>query len=145
MKDNCNAFRPCAVHELETDGMPSIRQKDLGPEPFSACSARLRKIAASRCPGARSARLYAVGKSVSRTPPSSRSKTSASPPRLSAAQGAFRGPIDGRQNVLERRFILIVEHAASERSAIPTAGCQEFKQFAGCQGRAARWIEIAVD
>ena len=47
--------------------------------------------------------------------------------------GALRGPIDGRQNVLERCFVLVVEHSASERAAVPTAGCQELEQFAGAR------------
>ena len=45
-------------------------------------------MAASRGLGARSARLWAVGSRVTRTPSSSRSKTSASPPRESAARRA---------------------------------------------------------
>ena len=68
-------------------------------------------MAPSRGLGALSARLDDVGKSVTRTPSTSRSKTSASPPRLSAAPDRAAGRSIEAQNILDGRLVLIVKHS----------------------------------
>ena len=59
--------------------------------------------------------------------------------------GPGRGPLDRGQDVLERCFVLVVEHAAGECAAVPAACGEQLEQLACCQRRAAGWVEVAVN
>jgi hypothetical protein len=145
MENNGRALGPRLDHERTADWMPAVSQKNLGPEAIEHRSrqvevhgalTRVRCLigAAGRCGQERDA--YAVEIQIEDLSLAAKAERRARP---------CGRPLDRSQNILDGCFVLVIEHAASERSAVPLAACQQCEQFTRRKSSPARRVEVSVN
>ena len=145
MENHGRALGPGPNHQVAADGVATVGQQNLGPEPIERLCGEFQEERRFTRTGRPLRPAEACGQQRDPYAVELEVKHFGLSATAECGCGSGRGPLDRGQNIFERRFVLVVEHAARECPAVPAARGEKLEQLTCCECRAAGWVEVAVD